>query len=221
MRSPFPLQRFIALTVFLLLAACADSPKRATIHYSAPSVEPVRAQIAIAQSSIDGIATAAAGAKVAVTKAQSLVGEASVAPENVATLHEDLGEAYGLIDDLQTKTDSAKAATLEAQTQVTALETKQGEQATRLDTCSDDKNSLLDKVRDLEGAAVIHDEKYHRLKFVVCSLLTASTVFLAVKLGALTLLRKLLLLGPWGIAGAAAAAIAIPGGIFAFLWFRL
>jgi predicted nucleic acid-binding Zn-ribbon protein len=208
------------LIVLVIGSGCRDdAPKRAA-HYSAPSVSPVREKITSAQTSLAGIASAAAGAKLAITKAQAIASAPATAT-SAADLHEELGEAYGLINDLQTKADSAKSATADAQTAITTLETKVGTQTTDLNECSDQKNQLIDQVRDLKAAAVIHDRKYHRLKFAVCSLITAAAVFLAVKLGALKLASKAMLLGPWGIAGAAAAAIALPTAIFAFLWFKL
>jgi hypothetical protein len=215
-RFTFPL-----LALALLTAGCSTAPKRSTIQYSAPRVDPVRTKISAAQ--VHAKAEAAAGIAVAgaIAKAQSLVGRDSVEPENIPQLQEALGEASGQANSLLTENYGLQDSLDEAQANIETLEVIVNNQTASLNTCIDDKNILLDQVRDLKAAAVIHDRKYHRLKLAVCLLLAAGVTFLAVKLGLLKLLRMLSLLGPWGMAGAAAAAIALPAGVFAFLWFKL
>lgn len=211
----------LALLVLLLGSGCADSPKKSSLHYSPTSVVPVREQIFNAQVHAKAEAAAGVAAAGAIAKAQSLVGRDSVEPENIPQLQESLGEASGQVNQLLTQNAGLQTTLAETQPRIDKLEENIAKQTTNLNTCSDQKNELIDQVSDLKAAAIIHDRKYHRLKFAVCSLITAAAVFLAIKLGALKLASKAILLGPWGIAGAAAAAIALPSAIFAFLWFKL
>jgi hypothetical protein len=193
-----------AFLISLLIVGCASAPRPSAIHYSPPSVAPVRTQISDAQ-------TLSGKARTAIAKAQSFVGPSSVDPANVPQLHEALDESYGAINDLTTKLDGAQKS-------VDVLEKAVGIVTARLNTANDDKNAALDREAAQKKASARIEKKYHRLKLGVCSLVTALVCFLAIKLGLLKLISKLALLGPWGIAGAAAASIALPGIVFAVLW---
>jgi uncharacterized phage infection (PIP) family protein YhgE len=211
----------VLLLVLVLGSACSTAPKRSTVHYSPPSVQPVRDKISSAQSSIVQAVTAAGTAKAAIARAEASLSAAPADKPDVANLHEDLAEASGAVNSLTTQLESARSSLADGAKSTDTLEQTIGTQTTDLNTCSDDKNKLLDQVRDLKAAAVLHDRKYHRLKIGVCTLAAAVASFLAVRLGLLKLLRMLSLLGPWGMAGAAAAAVSIPAGIFTLLWFKL
>jgi hypothetical protein len=212
-----------ALAAAALCAGCSIAPSRTTVHYSAPSVTPIRGKISDALQHSSEVLQAAVAAQAAIAKAKSLTSSLILHPLSLASagLQEALGEASGQVNHLLTANAGLSTSLSEAQSDVTNLEGAVGAQTTDLNTCGDEKNAAIDQKNALEAKSAKDARKYHRLKFAVCSLAAALACFLAVKLGLLKLLTKLSLLGPWGMAGAAGAALALPTLIFTALWLRL
>lgn len=200
MRSPF---LFACLAVALCVGGCA-SPKRSAVHYSPPSVAPVREKISSAQGSVANAITLAGAAKTAIARATELLA-APADQLSVPDLQEALGEASGKVDALTTQLGSALGALGEAQVRIDALETKVSTQAAQLNTAIDEKNAAI-----TWGDAAV--SKYHRLKFFICLLAAAAAGLLVFQFRGL-----LVYLGPWGLA----AYVVVPGLVFTALWIRL
>jgi hypothetical protein len=114
----------LLLSAFLLIG-CASQPRRAVIHYSPPSVAPVKQSLVSVQHH-------AQAAKDNIKQAEKL------APENVPGLLDALRAADNELDALT-------AELLHAQTALSDLEKKTGRQTEDLNTCFDDKNAALDR----------------------------------------------------------------------------
>jgi hypothetical protein len=195
----------ITLLAATLFSSCA-SPRRSAIHYSAPSVAPIRQNIssAKAHAAAEGIAAGAAG--VAIARAQSLYSSHESHPsESSADLQESLGEASGQINTLITENGALRPALDAAEANITTLETKVGSQTDSLNTCGDEKNLAIDRADKAT-------HRYHKLKFLMCTLAAAAAGLLVFQFRNL-----LLLLGPYGFA----AYAVVPGIVFAALWLRL
>jgi chromosome segregation ATPase len=117
--------RALLLLSALLLIGCASQPRRAVIHYSPPSVAPVKQSLQSAQHH-------AKAAKENIKQAEKL------APANVPGLADALLAADNEIDALTNEL-------LHAQTALADLETKTGQQTDDLNQANDDKNAALDR----------------------------------------------------------------------------
>jgi hypothetical protein len=200
----------------LLTSGCGTAPKRSSIHYSPPSVDPFRQKVTATQEFITTAQTHGGRAKQEIVLAIKLV-PSGADPQLLVHLN----QASRYVDLFTEELLKAQGSLKEAQDKLGPLQKKIEAQTESLNTANDDKNAALDQVRDLKHAAVLHEKKYHRLKFGVCTLAAAGAVFLASKLGLFGLLRKLSLLGPWGMVAGIAGAVAIPGIIFGALWLFL
>lgn len=130
------MRALLLLSAFLLIG-CASQPHRSTIHYSPPSVAPVKQSLGSAQHH-------AKAAKDNISKAEKL------APANVPGLIDALHAADNEIDALTDELINAQAALNE-------LQTKTGKQTDDLNAALDDKNAALDRNTLIE----------HKLKAIV------------------------------------------------------
>jgi hypothetical protein len=180
----------------LLLATSCANPKRSSIRYSPPNVQPVREKLIDAKTSVVAAVSAA-------DAVQSAIAEAKAANTN-----EKVGHALGLAE--------SKAKELIAQ-----LQSAQGsiggagDNLTLYDSAARNQTVLLNNAitradaSDLRADAAV--EKYHHLKFFLCLLAAAAAGLLVFQFRGL-----LRLLGPWGFA----AYAVVPGAVFAFVWLR-
>lgn len=155
----------------------------------APSFAAVHGNISQAQTHAAAASTAAAEAKVAIARAQSL------APAAIPDLREALNIAQGKIDVLTTELVEVQEALTNANTHISALETQ-------VIALADQLNTAL--AHDAASTA-----KYHRLKFYCC-LIAAAAAFLLV----FQFRNVLVLLGPYGFIAYGAA----PAAVFGLCW---
>ena len=191
--------RLSVLSVLSVVAFASCAAPRSALHYSPPSVAPVRQDISNVQSHVANAQTHAQKAKAAIADAKKL------APADPPELKLALDVADGEIDGLTYELNSAQTALKSANSRINNLEGKIGEQTNLLNTANDEKNAAI-----TEAAAAAH--RYHKLKFYVCALGAALALLLILKFKGL-----LTLLGPYG----AIAYVAGPAAVFAGLWMFL
>lgn len=129
--------RALLLLPAFLLISCASQPHRAVVHYSPPSVAPVKQSLQSAQRH-------AKAAKDNIKQAEKL------APTNVPGLLEALLAADNEIDALTNELLHTQAA-------LTDLEKKTDKQTEDLNQANDDKNAALDRnsVIELKLKAIV------------------------------------------------------------------
>lgn len=135
---------FALFAAAIVCTSCSAPPKRSVIHYSAPSVAPVRAKISEARTSVTAAATSATRAQVAIAKADALlVGRDSVEPEHVPALRLQLSSASADLDALTHELTIAQTALAAAETNAAELQVKVETQTDQLNICGDEKNLAL------------------------------------------------------------------------------
>lgn len=181
----------------VLFASCAAP--RSGLHYSPPSVAPVRQNISEIQSHVSNAQTHAQKAKAAITDAKQV---AAIDPNR---LQLELNVANQEVDALTNELAIAQEALKSANGNVDALQRKIGDQTDLLNTANDEKNAAITKA---DAAA----HRYHQLKFYICAAGALIAFLLIWKFkGVLTLL------GPYGMI----AYVAGPAAVFGILWLRL
>lgn len=153
----------VGLAVATTFCSCSTVP-RSAIRYSPPSVSPVRSAVTASQ---EHVSTAQVKAASATAKIEQLQKAVEKMPELMAlanAAHQDL-------DDLTSELLATKTELSKAQTEITALEKKIGDQTVVLNQTIDEKNAAI-TARDVVAKA------YHRLKFMVIGLAMALTAFL-------------------------------------------
>jgi hypothetical protein len=184
--------------MLLLATSCANSPKRSTIRYSAPSTAPVQQKISDAKSSVAAAVSAADSVSAAIADAKSINTDVKVGHA--------LGVAESRAKDLSTQLASAQGSLIDAGDKTLLLDSAVRNQTDLLNTCGDEKNAAITE-RD---SAV---RKYHDLKFFVCLLAAGAVLSLAWRF------RGLLAFIPPPCNLVAIGAL--PLVIFTFLWIRL
>ncbi|TMJ17788.1 MAG: hypothetical protein E6G94_01425 [Alphaproteobacteria bacterium] len=186
----------IAACLGMLLATSCSNRKPLTMHYSAPSVAPVREKLSDAQSLSVAEATTGVAAQLALARAKTL------APQ-VPDLQEAIAEASGQVEHLLEVNANLQAALKEVGAKLAVYETATNLQTTLLNSANDAKNSAITE-RDIAVA------KYHRLKFLVCLLAAGAVLSLAWRFKTLLLFIP----PPYDLV----AIGALPVIAFAFCW---
>jgi uncharacterized lipoprotein YajG len=195
--------RFLSvLSAVSVVAFASCAAPRAALHYSPPSVAPVRENVSDAQSHVTNAQTHAQKAKAAIADA---IKQMEMACPQAAGLKLDLADANREIDALTYELNVAQESLKSANVHVDQLEGKIGEQTNLLNTANDEKNAAITKA---DAAA----HRYHKLKFYVCALGAALALLLIFKFKGL-----LTLLGPYGAIAYAAGPAAVFGALWLFL----
>jgi hypothetical protein len=189
----------------LLATGCSSSPKRSSVRYSPPSVQPVREKITDAQTFAVAEATAGVAAQTALAKAKEILSTPQpLNPSTTADLQEAIAEATAQVNHLLAVNANLQLALNEAADKVTLLESVVKNQTVLLNNAIDEKNAAITE-------RVIAVEKYHHLKFFLALLAAAAAGLLVFQFRGV-----LRLLGPWGFA----AYAVVPGAVFTFVWLR-